>query len=1134
MEGAFGATAAIAEMLLQSHAGEIHLLPASPEAWSEGEVTRPRAGGAKTGTIEHEAFGRHKNLKGQIMTIFRYLLPLLLTLVISHLQAEDVAPLKPGERFDYSKYAFEPKLWEERGLSLQLTPWTGKNVIFLTTDDTLDPGLMGIWVSRLDAGWQLYAGLTGRMPSPLGQFEGKVTIAAVPGYDLTGGAGCAYIGATGIELAMFYDDNYPELRTHPKAMPHYVFYEMGRNYYTFGDRHSCFITGFAVFMRYVCMDALRCEDTDARTRKVIEGVEPLFSASGLTFLDLFTTSTGVDEKESRIKDGSGKEIDPSDQPVCYASAMLRLRRENGGDGWVKRFFHELAACPKSDPGTKEGALNQSWYWLLCSSVAAQKDLSPVFAGEWKLPIAEDTRAALGRIDWKKKGLTLKDVTETVTPVRKSLDTAPRTTLAGGVPQLVPLPKMVAMGQGWLTLTKASRILAATEELEPLAKVLADEIFLTTGIRLATASGKGAPGDVVLQLDPDLKGEAYTLEAKDSATVKGGSYQSVASGTVTLLQAFRAANGVLTVPRVTIVDEPAYPYRGALIDLARKYHSPGGIEQVIELCRLYKIRYLHLHLTDDQLFMFPSAKFPQLGKSNREFARFEPASKPRIAPYTLDELRALERFARERGVYLVPEMDLPGHSGRLIADAHDIFGIPGNGSTVNIASPRTLEALTTLLNEVMDVFQSTPYVHLGADEVDLGGLDQTADYQEAQAKFGLQSVHDLYCKFITDLHTVVTRRGKKTIVWEEACNPAGAYPLPKDALVMVWSQGRNPNDIVKDGYAVVNATWTPLYIVRDNKQSLEFLFDWAPPKFGREGSTHYTPLADTAKLMGTQLCSWENSEAIEIQSLRDRLALVAERAWNPLAGGTFAEFKSRLAHTDALLEKLVHPVTIQAQGRFVSDENTFTEPLTLTLTQNRPGLTLKYTLDNSLPNERWQTYAGPITVDQTVHLRAGLFGDQGVQQGHLVGSWFRSRIPAKPNLATGKPVTVGPSPDRKDGWFARIAVDGRADDADAHWASEGPAPQWLQVDLEKVCPINFINVITYWDGVRYYQWNAEVSVDGRSWKKALDFSDNRTPATAKGDSGKFPKTEARYVRINMLKNSANPFVHVVELIVDEKK
>jgi len=359
---------------------------------------------------------------GPILTIFRHLLLLSLTLVVSGLQAADVAPLKPGGRFDYSKFAFQPESWKQRGLSLQLTPWTGTNVVFLTTDDTLDQSLMGIWVSRLDAGWHVYADLTGQAPSPARQIEGKVTIAAVPGYDLTCGAGCGYVGATGIELAMFYDNNYPELKTHPNAMPHYVFYEMGRNYYTFGDRHSCFITGFAVFMRYVCMDALKCEDTDAETRKVIEGVEPRFSTSKLNFLDLFTM-VGMGEKVSRIKDESGKVIEPSDQPVCYSSAMLRLRRENGGDGWVKWFFHELAAAPTSNPDTKKGALNQSWYWLLCSSVAAQKDLSPVFAGEWKLPIAEETRVALRKIDWKKQDLTLKEVTEAVAPVWKGSDTA---------------------------------------------------------------------------------------------------------------------------------------------------------------------------------------------------------------------------------------------------------------------------------------------------------------------------------------------------------------------------------------------------------------------------------------------------------------------------------------------------------------------------------------------------------------------------------------------------------------------------------------------------------------------------------------------------------------------------------------
>jgi hypothetical protein len=198
----------------------------------------------------------------------------------------------------------------------------------------------------------------------------------------------------------------------------------------------------------------------------------------------------------------------------------------------------------------------------------------------------------------------------------------------------------------------------------------------------------------------------------------------------------------------------------------------------------------------------------------------------------------------------------------------------------------------------------------------------------------------------------------------------------------------------------------------------------------------------------------------------------------------------------------------------------------------PGLRIKYTLDNSLPNDRWQTYAGPFTVDQTVFLRAGLFDAQDRLQGYLSGSWFRSRIPVKPNLATHKPVTVGPAPDRKDGWFARRAVDGQAEDPGGHWASDGPAPQWLQVDLEQVRAVNFINAITYWDGGRYYQFTAEVSVDGQTWKKVLDFSDNKTPATAKGYSGKFPKTAARYVRLNLLKNSANPYVHLVELIVDE--
>jgi hypothetical protein len=130
------------------------------------------------------------------------------------------------------------------------------------------------------------------------------------------------------------------------------------------------------------------------------------------------------------------------------------------------------------------------------------------------------------------------------------------------------------------------------------------------------------------------------------------------------------------------------------------------------------------------------------------------------------------------------------------------------------------------------------------------------------------------------------------------------------------------------------------------------------------------------------------------------------------------------------------------------------------------------------------------------------------------------------------VTVGPSPDRNDAWSAKVAVDGQADNVNEHWASEGPAPQWLQIDLEKICPIDSVNVITYYDGGRYYQFTVETSVDGKAWTKVVDYSDNKIPATAAGHPAQFDKTDARYLRINMLKNSANPYVHIVEAIVNQ--
>ena len=204
-----------------------------------------------------------------------------------------------------------------------------------------------------------------------------------------------------------------------------------------------------------------------------------------------------------------------------------------------------------------------------------------------------------------------------------------------------------------------------------------------------------------------------------------------------------------------------------------------------------------------------------------------------------------------------------------------------------------EAAAKLLNEVMDIFQSTPYVHLGGDEVSLNGIDKTADYQKTLAEFNLKSPHDLYRKFISDMIEVVKKRGKQAIVWEEAYtnNPTDACPLPKDVLVFVWCLHHDPRKIMEGGYQVINGGWVPYYIVRDNKKSVEKIYKWDATQFAAEGGEkpRYTSKSSN-NLAGAQLLSWENSESIEIQSMRGRGAAMAEKLWNPLAKRGFADFQ----------------------------------------------------------------------------------------------------------------------------------------------------------------------------------------------------------------------------------------------------
>lgn len=312
-------------------------------------------------------------------------------------------PLRPGQPVEYKALAMFPDRWAKAKTPTRLIPWEGKQVVFLTTRPDFDPKVMAAFLGRLDGGWTVYADLVGKAPNRFRAVNGKPTIAAVPDPALTCGIGCGYVGATGIEVGGFYAADYELVKRDPQAFPHYYFYEMGRNWYVFGDRHSLFTTGYAVFMRYVCLDALKCTDPDAKTRETIEGCEERYAKSDVKFLDAFT-NLGAGEKGHRLTDDTGKEVVPSDQPVMYATAMLRLRKDHGGDAWLKRYYAALLKCPEVKPDTEAGALRQALNWVVAASAAARKDLAAVFVDRWRMPLGPRTRAALKKADWRKAGL----------------------------------------------------------------------------------------------------------------------------------------------------------------------------------------------------------------------------------------------------------------------------------------------------------------------------------------------------------------------------------------------------------------------------------------------------------------------------------------------------------------------------------------------------------------------------------------------------------------------------------------------------------------------------------------------------------------------------------------------------------
>jgi hexosaminidase len=695
--------------------------------------------------------------------------------------------------------------------------------------------------------------------------------------------------------------------------------------------------------------------------------------------------------------------------------------------------------------------------------------------------------------------------------------------------LVPYPRSVSVATGEMSLTADSRIVVTDERLAPLADVLAAELLQVTGLQLPTAAATARPGDIVLawrEVSLDPGDDDYELTVDDRATVVGGSYRAVAHGTVTLLQALRADAGRATLPRLTVADGPKLPYCGAMLDLARKPYSIATLRQCVDVCRFHKIRYLQLHMTDENAWTFPSTAYPKLGSQNFAWAG---GDAPRR--YDVDELRALVAYADARGVTLVPEIEVPGHSGQLRGTLTDIFGYRDAAGqiaalgVINMVSDRALAALDVIMGEAADIFRSSPYIHIGCDEASLGGVEEMPEVLEYVARHKLPYPHAVFNSFVHRMHQIVTRHGKQMIVWEGA--PLGPDPLPKDIIFMPWvGHSAVAAQLVREGYTLINAPWGVEKPYHD------------PYRVNAAQLAPGEPL-----LLGATSILWESPSDRAVPYLRFTGALRNEPTWNPQSGRDLPDFLRRLAVADARLDQLAHGFTFAADGLIdpVNNGNLlpmFGQNVKLSLAGATPADEVRYTLDGSEPSADSAPFTSPITLRRTTTVKARRFAP-GAPPGELLTREYL-RLPGLPHQAVAAAVTIEPEKPGYHGPGAAGLTDGFLaagnDFAFPGWVGWANDGQPLSITLDLGRPTALRRVSPHFlrsaGGVFPPQQVAfSVSDDGETF---------RPVATVSGESGirqrgwftaELDDVMARYVRINPTPGGDWTFVDEVAVNAD---
>jgi hexosaminidase len=396
-----------------------------------------------------------------------------------------------------------------------------------------------------------------------------------------------------------------------------------------------------------------------------------------------------------------------------------------------------------------------------------------------------------------------------------------------------------------------------------------------------ANGQGSP-------------EAYTLKITPAGiTLRANSPAGIARGAETLLQLMPPAVygasqcDAITLPVVDIADAPQFAWRGFHLDVSRKFQTKGTILKLLEGIASAKLNVFHWHLTDDQGWRLPIEGYPKLTENG-------PA-------YTRADIQDVVTRAAELGITILPEVDMPGHSGASCRAYPEISILNDKGQpagTMNPGAEASYTFIEAVMKDVAAQFPNSPYVHIGADEVGSGGWKKDAQCLALMAKENLKGSHELYLHFINRAVAIAKKYGKRTIAWDEALDAKNDPSL----ITMSW-RGMAPGvAAAKLGRQVIFTPTPVLYIDHANTRSKNNhrAYSGHPAYLNHmyysNAGIPAVPPEKRSLVMGAQVCLWGEcvrSDEHMFQLGFPRAYALGENLWMPRERLDWAAFLRRL-------------------------------------------------------------------------------------------------------------------------------------------------------------------------------------------------------------------------------------------------